>query len=245
MQPTRIARAGRPRPLAGGPGGEAGLSLLEVLFAGLLVASVAVFLAPLFVRAVAANTQGGEASEAANHTKSFLELSLGVPMNHERYRMDGSGSGGTVTPPPPTTSACPGNAATDPSRFRRVADMVYDTGPRAPAGFDQYFGDERWRPVGAGGVDDDPDPRLRWDGTVDVRVYNYFDLLGGLPSATDPSQLYTDAAGIPYVLDCPLSADVAGPLQHFKEYTTDITGRREGSFVGSGQRMETVRVRTY
>ncbi len=224
---------------------EAGLSLLEVLFAGLLVSSVAVFLAPLFVRAVAANTQGGEASEAANHTKTFVENALGVPLNHELHRMDGSGTGGTLPPPEPTVDACPGTARDDPRRFRRIAEMVYDTGPRTSTGFDLHFGDERWRPVLPGNVDDAPDPRLKWEGDVDVRVYNYFDLLGGLPSAADPTQLYTAAAGLPFVLDCPLSSEVASQLHHFKEYTIRVLGRREGSFLGSGQRMETIRVRTY
>lgn len=223
---------------------ERGLSLLEVLFAAMLVATVAVFLAPFFVKAVAANTQGGESSQATNHSKSFLEASLAVPLNHQNLRQDGSGDGGPPSPPA-GGGLCPSTARDEQARFRRVAKMVYDLGPRGSSGLDQYLGDEAWRPADPNGADDPPDPTRLWDAEVEVRDFSYFDVLGALISALDSDALYTESAGAPYVLDCPLAGDATISARHLKETTLEVRGRRQGSFIGSGQVLETRQIRAF
>ncbi len=92
---------------------EYGLSLVEVLFAGLLVSVVAIFLAPLFVRSVASTRRGGESSQATNFTKTFLETSLAVPLNHSAIKLEDDG-----------VPSAPG------ATVRTVIDVIYDTGPR-------------------------------------------------------------------------------------------------------------------
>lgn len=226
---------------------ERGLSLLEVLFAGMLVATVAVFLAPFFVKAVAANTQGGESSQATNHSKSFLEASLAVPLNHQNLFQDGSGDGGPPGPPA-GGGLCPPSARNEQARFRRVARMVYDRGPQGSSGLDAFQGDEGWRPADPNGADDPPDPTRLWDADIEVRDFSYFDLLGALISALDSDVLYTESAGAPYVLDCPLAGNAGTSARHLKEMTTEVRSRREGShssFHRTGAVNETRQIRAF
>ena len=61
---------------------RAGFSLIEILLAMLLMAVIALSILPLFLRAVASNQRGVDASEATNLARSRLETLLQTPFDH-------------------------------------------------------------------------------------------------------------------------------------------------------------------
>lgn len=211
--------------------GARGLSLLEVLFAALLVATVAVFLAPFFVRAIGSNTRGGEASQATNFGKSFIEQSLAIPINHPQLALN---DGGTV-------------AAGDDEFVRTVLDLYFDRGPRNADAQDEVMGDEQWRLSTA--ATENYDIARTWDMELRVRDFSYFDILGGLisveaiDSAVDPTLVF---AGDPYLFDDPISRTGSPAGRHFKELTAIASSRRSGTFRNNrSQYMTTRKLRSY
>jgi Tfp pilus assembly protein PilV len=52
---------------------EAGFSIIEVLFAGLLLLFIALGILPLFARSIVSNLEGQDSTNAANFTRSRLE----------------------------------------------------------------------------------------------------------------------------------------------------------------------------
>ncbi len=214
---------------------QAGLSLVEVLFAAFLVATVAVFLAPLFVRAVASNIEGNEASLAVNFDKSFTEQTNAVPMNHQDLDV--------------RSIAAPAAGGDD--TVRRILTMIYDRGPH-PGGVELELGDERWRPRVAAD-ENNTTVQLLWDFDLDLRDYSYFDLVDALVSSTsfgdpgDPANPLTLIAfeGDPDVFDNPLNQAAQSPHRHLKETTAIISSRRESSALGSTDATAVARIRAY
>lgn len=214
---------------------QAGLSLVEVLFAAFLVATVAVFLAPLFVRAVSSNIEGNEASLSINFDKSFIEQTNAVPMNHQDLDV---------------RSIAPG-AADD--TVRRILTMVYDRGPHdRDGGLERELGDERWRPRVAADNGNNT-VQLLWNFDLDLRDYSYFDIVDALVSSTsfgdpaDPTNPLTLIAfeGDPDVFDNPLTQVTQSPHRHLKETTAQITSRRDSSALGSTDTTDVSRIRAY
>lgn len=215
---------------------QRGLSLLEVLFAGFLVATVAVFIAPLFVRAVASNIEGNEASVAMNFGKSFIEQSLATDYNNPIL------DGRTTAP-----------GATD-TTVRRIQTLVYDTGPKDRlGGLDRELGDEGWR-VRTGALVTSTDRRHLWDFDLDLREYSYSDILDALVSSTvftDPGNptvplVLVPLPGDPDVFDSPLDASIQSRFRHIKEMTTTMVSRREGGgILGSADSTVARRMRSY
>jgi hypothetical protein len=215
--------------------GQAGLSLLEVLFAAFLVGTVAVFLAPLFVRAVASNIEGNEAWLSINFDKAFIEQTNAVPMNHQNLDVR------TIAPGAPDDTV------------RRVLTMIYDRGPHdRNGGLERELGDERWRPRVAAD-DANNTVQLLWDFDLDLRDYSYFDIVDALVSSTsfgdpaDPGNPLTliAFAGDPDVFDNPLSQATQSPHRHLKESTARISARRDSSALGSTDSTDVARIRAY
>lgn len=211
-----------------------GLSLLEVLFAAFLVATVAVFLAPLFVRAVASNIEGNEASLAMNFGKSFIEQSVAVDFN---------------SPDLGVRSTDPAFAGT----VRRALSMVYDTGLHDRLGTrETELGDEAWRPRTTAD-ETAKDVRLLWDFDLDLREFSYADISHGFVSSTiftdpgDPTKplVLAPLPGDPDVFDSPLDATAASQFRHIKELTARLVSRRDGGILGASDRTAARHLRAY
>ncbi len=99
-------------------GGAAGYSLLEVLFASLLLLVVAVSILPLFTRALQSNLSGGRASNMTNFAASDIEAANQRTINHPAYDLEGQE---TV------------------NLGRRFWNLVVDS-----TGRNAYIGDEQW-----------------------------------------------------------------------------------------------------
>lgn len=84
---TRSNRIPKHRACHGG--NSAGYSLLEVLFASLLLLVVAVSILPLFTRALQSNLAGGRASNMTNFAASDLEAANQRTINHSQYDLEG------------------------------------------------------------------------------------------------------------------------------------------------------------
>lgn len=213
---------------------QRGLSLLEVLFAAFLVATVAVFLAPLFVRAVASNLEGNEASVAMNFGKTFIEQNLAADYNNPTLAV-------RSTLPSATGSV------------RQVARMIFDTGPRDRlGGLDRELGDETWR-VRAGPLVTTTDPRYLWDFDLDLREYSVADVTDALVSSsvfTDPGDpgnplVLVPLPGDPNVFDSPLENNIGSRFRHIKEMTATLDSRREAGSLGNVDTTVARRMRSY
>ncbi len=206
---------------------QQGLSLLEVLFAAFLVATVAVFLAPLFIRAVVSNVEGNEASMAMNFGKSFIEQTLATDYNNTTLDARATDPGAVDT------------------TIRRVASLVWDQGG-------EDLGDEVWR-VRTGPLVTSTDVRFLWDFDLDLREYSYSDVLDALISSTvftDPGNstvplTLVPLPGDPDVFDTPLDVDVQSRFRHIKEMITTLSSRREGGVLGSADQTVARRMRSY
>lgn len=130
---------------------QAGLTLVEVLVAAFLLLTIAVFLLPVFVKAIKANNVGGEASQASNHAKTSIEQALAIPLDLEDLKLD-AGSTELV-----------------------LEETYMQTGPRDTlTGMDDELGDEEWIDNPASGIGFVP-----WKREVLVRNYSYADILEG------------------------------------------------------------------
>lgn len=203
---------------AAAAGPEAGLSLLEVLVAAFLIATVAVSLAPFFVRAVASNVQGGESSLAVNNAKSFTENILGVPFDHALLRIPAG------------------------SDFSQFVDQIYVLGPQTADGLDEVAGDESWK-TPADYNNQATDGLILWDLSMEVRDYSYHDIGEGVISATTAGTI--TQGGDKFLFDQPLDGATDDTFRHLKELTAMVETRREGSGIGTGQQLTTRRFRAF
>lgn len=207
---------------------QAGLSLLEVLIASLLIVTVVVFLAPLFVSAIANNVRGREASQAIALSTSGVE-SIGSA-SRDNYRLDLNGAAVDLDPD---------------DDVLKVVSSFLDPGPLDTNGRELFIGDETWVSF----ADIDPDAvvlpeelkRARWTLEIEMRDYSYFDVGRGLPSASDPDTLLL--GGNPYLFDN--EGQFGRSARHLTETRTLVRTRREGSFLGAGQVLTTSRFRSF
>gem|GEM_PF-4832024 len=213
---------------------QAGLSLIEVLVAAFLVATVAVFLAPLFVRAVASNIEGNEASMSINFDKGFLEQGAAMPIDQSLLDV---------------RQIAPG-AADD--TVRRTLSLVYDTGPHDRGTLERELGDERWR-TRLPPDEANASIELTWDFDLDLRDYSYFDIVSAQQSSqslgdpADPGNPLTliQSIGNPDVFDNPLGQAIQSPHRHLKEFTARVDSRRAGGPLGSSKITTAARMRSY
>ncbi len=76
--------------IVGGRRSEAGLSLIEVLFATALLLGVALGLLGLYVNSARSNTYGTESTVVNNLTKTDVEALIQIPLNHPSLEVPGA-----------------------------------------------------------------------------------------------------------------------------------------------------------
>ncbi|RMH20465.1 MAG: hypothetical protein D6696_08115 [Acidobacteria bacterium] len=212
MDSTTRPRSGSGRSTATPPA-QAGLSLLEVLFAALLVSAVAVSIAPLFIHAVRSNVRGDMTSRALNHARSLIDVQFGKPKDH-----------------PDLSVADPSPGADPTATSRRVLEVYYDRGDPTKEG------DERWLPAPPSESSDTSlalAARRPWNLQIEVQNFSIADI-GGAPPPVDPSQPIVVSQGNKYLFDSPLPADAPLSFQHLKELRATVTARRSFNALASG-----------
>lgn len=213
---------------------ERGLSLIELLFAALLVTTIAVFLAPMFVRAIASNTYGGEATLVANEARTLIERNLALPFDHPDISVGDGDLGADLLDP-----------ADDDPTFRVLQEAFwYNPMPRASDLLSTLpdLGQSRWI------NEDDPSPPTTISGErlyemeIRIREFSYRDI-GTVISAADNTVLIQ--LGHPDLFDTPIEGNSPVAFRHLKELEASIRGNRQSGALGVGQVLRVRRMRSY
>jgi Tfp pilus assembly protein PilV len=83
-----MALKSRSREVSPVPGGEQGLSLIEVMFASLLFLAVALGVVPMFTQSMVSNSSGNDSTKAANFARARAEELTQYPFNHPDLTID-------------------------------------------------------------------------------------------------------------------------------------------------------------
>ena len=87
-----VRRIGGPESVA-----SAGMSLIEVMIALVLLLTIAVGVLPLLTASLANNVRGWEATQIANETTSSLDLALQLPLDAPSMTLDGTSGANELT----------------------------------------------------------------------------------------------------------------------------------------------------
>jgi len=192
--------------------GEAGMSLLETLIAGAILAVVAVGLLPIFHRSVWNNISGADASLVTQMVKSEQEELKSLPYDSEVINMS------LADPEDPSLRTLPGGG-----QEMVLSTTVWDPQANAPviSGYSQTLANGSWitDPATAEGL-------VVWRRETVVRQYSYADISDGVIDVTTGSSLTTQ--GHPHLFDTPLPADAPKSQVNFVEQDVSITSLRPG-----------------
>ncbi|MEM8961065.1 MAG: prepilin-type N-terminal cleavage/methylation domain-containing protein [Acidobacteriota bacterium] len=223
-----------------------GLSLLELLVASVLIATVAVSLTTVMVTSMANNKRGDDFSRATNHGRTLYERFVGTPIDHPSLDV----TAGEVDDDSRGQTVVGRNAQVIQYTYYDPVEVTATTLPTGVPNDGPVLGDGQWLldddlPADA---DEDGGANTLYETRVEYRWYSYGDIIQGQVSTVDGRTLIQ--GGHPDLFDDPLDPydpdTLEGlPYRHFQEITVlvgcrgcdlaDLTAEGEADeLVGTG-----------
>ena len=207
---------------------EAGMSLVEVVFASAILLFIAAGMLPLFLRSGFNNISGSDATQASQHAKSEHDELLVEAIDDPRFDL------ANALPEHTVQASTEGIGGDEMLR----TDLFWDEAARATDPDHPRVGDGDWI--------EDPDTGqglVFWRRRSVIRQYTYADISDGVIDASDPEQLAT--LGHARLFDRPLRRIADASYSHFREQDVQLESQRAGGEdLGAGS-LRTRIVRTF
>ena len=207
---------------------DAGMSLIEVSFASVILLFVATSLLPLFVRSSFNNISGDDSTQASQHSKSQQEGLLTELIDDQRFDLSDPLPGHTIQT---STEGTTGDEML-------LRDLFWDSAAGSPDAGHQRVGDGDWiiDPGAGQGI-------VFWRRRSVIRQYTYADIADGVINAANPNELAT--LGNARLFDRPLNSSAEASLGHFKEQEVQMESQRAGGEILGASSLRTRILRTF